>query len=737
MVDKISVGIPYTVPLETGNWTEYTKGSAHWLKTLDEFIRDTDKFDTFLLGAAYEGIEPINRKRHNLPIVYSPPSTFSKELKSIPPSDNIDVRAPIHGFTLGDDYSLTSSAGPREFRAITEVTRWYLDMMPALFGLDHFDVVFPQHMSWNMIASAHYAAMGKAIGISHETCARCDMDNGEGGWAAEKLRPHILHAFDVHDGQTKVIAISGMVKKMLTEAPGGPRLPADRVIERTNAYNEKIYFPINGMSRARFVTEYLNEEFKDDFRKKFNREFEDVPIDGKWLVFVGRGAEFKGVEQLLRSWAVRLRRRYPHRNSKDVLFVIGPDTNGPQFTQYAEELGIADNVRFLGARDPAKFINPLYNAADLAAMTSLNEGDGVVVKQPGGTGLRVVASDSGGPAEYMSDLMGSKTKSRDPSEKFSKARGLALLIGKRKIVWGDKILSGADIVRHHIQWQQFYGKDIKDKKVSAKRKEDIARLKGIADDWNGSARIRNFAARLLSSEITESAVPSIPPQDMEFHKNVELLAEVFKIFGGMDVEANSLASAYEEEFNAAPEMRSALESLAYHHAINTFSSSAYVDWLTPLLKEAAERPFDPSAVSIRPVEDTVISSMEVDNYAAGAFRAWQAAETPEELVGAVTAFNRAVVSYLGNLSNYDEEHWPTPEEMAMRDPRRSSKVAARIAGVSVREYEQNRQRLITNAQANPNLQSALYMAQIGQANPAILPAAISAATLAVSPALIH
>jgi glycosyltransferase involved in cell wall biosynthesis len=113
------------------------------------------------------------------------------------------------------------------------------------------------------------------------------------------------------------------------------------------------------------------------------------------LLCVGRLIPVKGHLVLLRALA-QARGRVPEL----VLDVAGQGPLEPALRAYANELGLAESVRFLG------FVSPIQGAIESAAgvvVPSLGEGFGMVALEAMERGRPVIASDVGGLPEIVAD----------------------------------------------------------------------------------------------------------------------------------------------------------------------------------------------------------------------------------------------------------------------------------------------------------------------------------------------
>jgi glycosyltransferase involved in cell wall biosynthesis len=117
------------------------------------------------------------------------------------------------------------------------------------------------------------------------------------------------------------------------------------------------------------------------FRQRYG-----IPAGQPMLLFVGRVAHEKNIGFLLRMM-VQLRQHRP-----DALLVIAGE--GPALESVraeANQLGLHDNIRFLGYLDRKTELNDCYRAADVFVFSSLTETQGLVLLEAMAQGVPVVA----------------------------------------------------------------------------------------------------------------------------------------------------------------------------------------------------------------------------------------------------------------------------------------------------------------------------------------------------------
>ncbi len=123
-----------------------------------------------------------------------------------------------------------------------------------------------------------------------------------------------------------------------------------------------------------------------------------VDDDQVLLTFVGRIVPIKRVELLLRAVAHARREGAPVQ-----LAVIGDGAERPALQSLARELGIGEAVHFLGYR---RDLPRIAAAADLAVLSSDNEGTPVSLIEAAAAGTPAVATDVGGVAEVVAPETG-------------------------------------------------------------------------------------------------------------------------------------------------------------------------------------------------------------------------------------------------------------------------------------------------------------------------------------------
>jgi phosphatidylinositol alpha-1,6-mannosyltransferase len=123
---------------------------------------------------------------------------------------------------------------------------------------------------------------------------------------------------------------------------------------------------------------------------------------GRWLLSVARLTRHKGIDTVLRALA-RIQDRYP-----DLRYaVVGEGEYQPALEVQAQELGVADRVRFLSSV-PDRDLPALYNCAEIylgvsRLLEQRVEGFGISLCEASACGVPIVAGRSGGIPEAVRD----------------------------------------------------------------------------------------------------------------------------------------------------------------------------------------------------------------------------------------------------------------------------------------------------------------------------------------------
>jgi glycosyltransferase involved in cell wall biosynthesis len=109
------------------------------------------------------------------------------------------------------------------------------------------------------------------------------------------------------------------------------------------------------------------------------------------VLFVGRLVDWKAVDIVMDAVATT--------TQQVNLIIVGDGEERASLEQYAKEKGYS-NIRFVGLV-PHVEVNRYYDEADIFVLPSLRECGGAVVLEAMARGLPVIATNWGGPADYI------------------------------------------------------------------------------------------------------------------------------------------------------------------------------------------------------------------------------------------------------------------------------------------------------------------------------------------------
>lgn len=139
-------------------------------------------------------------------------------------------------------------------------------------------------------------------------------------------------------------------------------------------------------------------------------------------LYAGRLVPIKKVDVLLRAVACARGTGTPLR-----LIVLGDGELRPALERLARELGVADDVTFLGYRQD---VVPYLAAADIAVLSSANEGTPVALIEAAASARPLVGTSVGGVADVVAEGTGRLVPSKDPE---ALASALSELAGDREL----------------------------------------------------------------------------------------------------------------------------------------------------------------------------------------------------------------------------------------------------------------------------------------------------------------
>lgn len=178
---------------------------------------------------------------------------------------------------------------------------------------------------------------------------------------------------------------------------------ADKAILVRNSYNSNKFYRMADKSREEIIDDVFSKikghNDPETFGESNDPNAEELPRDfDKLAVFVGKFVPFKGVDSLIEGWK-KVEDEMVKEGKKTLLLIVGAGPLDKDLREQAKKLGVK-NLYFVGRQGP-DIINPLHNISDAANAPSIQEPDGLVVKEALAGGDPVVGGNSGGIPETL------------------------------------------------------------------------------------------------------------------------------------------------------------------------------------------------------------------------------------------------------------------------------------------------------------------------------------------------
>lgn len=234
---------------------------------------------------------------------------------------------------------------------------------------------------------------------------------------AKGFQPHIVHAHMAHASlMARSLRLVLNIPKLICTLHGARMYNTsgqgwamrelahrftDRLADRTSAVSREAavhYTTTGAVSIDRMMVVYNGVDcdryrFDAGLRLMMRSEL-DLSGQFVWLA-AGRLQPVKDFPTMLRAFALVCESR-----PDSLLLIAGDGILRPELQQLAEDLKVAEKVRFLGRR---KDVPALMNAADGFLLTSLFEGLPLVLLEAAACKLPAVATNTGGNAEALID----------------------------------------------------------------------------------------------------------------------------------------------------------------------------------------------------------------------------------------------------------------------------------------------------------------------------------------------
>lgn len=149
---------------------------------------------------------------------------------------------------------------------------------------------------------------------------------------------------------------------------------------------EKFSFLPTWVDRSVF---YPTNEPKISIRKKINFTAKAIPVDKKWILYVGRLQQQKAPLRLIEAFSV-----YNRDKGNSCLVICGEGNLRSEAERCAKRMGLENDIFFLGGMKRLELAD-IYRAADCFLLASNFEGMPLSVLEALGCGLPVVTTDVG------------------------------------------------------------------------------------------------------------------------------------------------------------------------------------------------------------------------------------------------------------------------------------------------------------------------------------------------------
>ncbi len=167
----------------------------------------------------------------------------------------------------------------------------------------------------------------------------------------------------------------------------------ENLINLYSAPKEKISIIPPGVDTTRFYPISIDEA----------KEYLNIPVDEKMILFVGRIEPLKGIDTLIRAIA-QMRKSDIMSACPHYLYIIGGEPNLiildgnneiERLKALCSDLGVGDMILFMGKKDQ-NTLQYYYSAAEIVVMPSNYESFGMVALEAMACGTPVVATQVGG-----------------------------------------------------------------------------------------------------------------------------------------------------------------------------------------------------------------------------------------------------------------------------------------------------------------------------------------------------
>jgi glycosyltransferase involved in cell wall biosynthesis len=242
-------------------------------------------------------------------------------------------------------------------------------------------------------------ARGFQPDLVHTHTAKAGFLGRSAGILAVRPRPVLVHTFHGHVlegyfGNAKTAVYRGLERSLARRTDrliGVSGQTVDDLVRLGVAPKEKFSVIPLGLDLGPFAA--MGPESGLALREQLG-----LPAERMLLAFVGRIVPIKRLDLLLRAFA-----RARKGGADAHLALVGDGEERARFEALAAELGTGDAVSFLGYR---RDLTDIAAAADVAILSSDNEGTPVWLIEAGAAGVAAIATDVGGTSEVVTPETG-------------------------------------------------------------------------------------------------------------------------------------------------------------------------------------------------------------------------------------------------------------------------------------------------------------------------------------------
>jgi glycosyltransferase involved in cell wall biosynthesis len=244
--------------------------------------------------------------------------------------------------------------------------------------------------------------------------------------ALKKFNPDIIHTNDIVGVGLEGLFGAKILKKPLVGTDHTPMIEflkyspiKGKIIQKTVSRFDAWYY-----NQCNFVSSPCNAIFEElvkyGFGKPKHRALSNpinvekyLPVKNKWplkkkfglfdysILYMGRVAPEKKIDITVRAVAKLVK-----ENPKIGFVIAGTGSQVEELKNLSKELGIENNVKFLGYLKTVDEMVDLYNGSDLFVIPSIAETQSIVMMQAMACKIPVIAARAWGLAEYVNEKNG-------------------------------------------------------------------------------------------------------------------------------------------------------------------------------------------------------------------------------------------------------------------------------------------------------------------------------------------